>query len=230
MVADREHFAWLERAAESVRPDLNAPGKNPPPKPFGRAEWNEGFGKYDAIVDWPCFFSKSIIEAYPDAKVILTVRDYDKWFESWNQQCLIPVFGKGTDVTFFLLWWLLGFRSGYTARKSMRCLYGSDMKTLEEFQADSKRMYHDHYEHIKKLVPPERLLVYRVGKDGWEPLCKFLDKRVPAIGFPWVNTKPEQTARVEKAMGGELKKAALRWAAYAAAITAAWVSYSLYKG
>lgn len=228
MVADRDHFAWLEKAAESVRPDLNAPGRTPPPKPWGRAEWNEGFGSYDAIVDWPCFFSESIIKAYPDAKVILTIRDYDKWFESWNQQCLIPVFGKGTTITFWLLWWFLGFRSGFTARKSMNCIYGADLKTLEAFQADSKRMYNDHCDRIMKLVPTENLLVYRVGKDGWEPLCDFLHKDVPDAKFPWVNTKPEQTARVQKEMGAVVKKAALRWVVWATAIIAGAVAFAFY--
>lgn len=52
-------------------------------------------------------------------------------------------------------------------------------------------MYYDYYEYIKKLVLLERLLVYRVGKDGWEFLCKFFDKRVLVIGFLWVNMKFE---------------------------------------
>lgn len=228
-VADRAHFAWLERAADAFRPDLNAPDRNPPPKPWGRDEWNEGFGEYDAIVDWPCFFAKSIIEAYPDAKVILTVRDFDKWFESWNQQCLVPVFGRGTDVGFFLVWWVLGFRSGYTARKSMRCIYGGEPKTLKDYQDASRRMYNDHCENIRRLVPKERLLEYTVGKDGWEPLCEFLEKDVPDRKFPWVNTKPEQSARVQKAMGGEAKKVALRWAVWLVAIGAVGVSVAMYR-
>jgi hypothetical protein len=228
MVADKEHFAWLERAADSVRPDLNAPGRNP--SPFTRADWDEGFGQYDAIVDWPCFFAPAVIKAYPDAKVILTVRDFDKWFDSWNQQCLVPVFGPGTKVTFFLLWWLLGFRSGYTAIKSMRCLYGGTANTLGEYQAQSRRMYDEHKARIISMVPPERLLVYTVGKDGWEPLCKFLDKKVPDTSFPWVNTKPEQTKRVHDAMGGVIKKALLCWAAYAAALAAAGTAVVMYRG
>lgn len=36
-------------------------------------------------------------------------------------------------------------------------------------------------EHVKTVVPAERLLVYRVG-DGWEPLCSFLGVEVPRLG------------------------------------------------
>lgn len=38
-------------------------------------------------------------------------------------------------------------------------------------------------ESVKMAIPPSQLLVYRYG-DGWEPLCSFLDKAVPAAPFP----------------------------------------------
>jgi len=43
---------------------------------------------------------------------------------------------------------------------------------------------------VRGLVPPERLLEWSV-QDGWEPLCKFLDKPVPEGPFPHVNTRSE---------------------------------------
>ena len=40
---------------------------------------------------------------------------------------------------------------------------------------------------VKKTVPPERLLVWNL-KDGWEPLCTFLNKPVPSEPVPRENT------------------------------------------
>ena len=36
---------------------------------------------------------------------------------------------------------------------------------------------------FKELVPPERLLLYRLGS-GWGPLCEFLGDKVPDGPFP----------------------------------------------
>lgn len=44
----------------------------------------------------------------------------------------------------------------------------------------------EHCNMIRGLVPNEKLLEWNV-EDGWEPLCKFLDKTVPDEPFPHVN-------------------------------------------
>src|SRR5205814_5528363 len=41
-------------------------------------------------------------------------------------------------------------------------------------------------DEVKRNVPAEKLLVYEV-KDGWEPLCKFLNVPVPDVPFPKSN-------------------------------------------
>lgn len=47
---------------------------------FGRKEWDQLLGDCQAVCDWPaCAFAKELIEAYPNAKVILTTRDVDPW-------------------------------------------------------------------------------------------------------------------------------------------------------
>src|SRR5215207_8164290 len=46
-------------------------------------DWEEVLGRYEATVDWPaCTFYGELMERYPDAKVILTVRDPQRWYES----------------------------------------------------------------------------------------------------------------------------------------------------
>lgn len=47
--------------------------------------------------------------------------------------------------------------------------------------------YLDHYAHVRKVVPAERLLEFK-AEDGWAPLCKFLDKPIPTDEpYPHVN-------------------------------------------
>src|SRR6266851_9175875 len=46
-------------------------------------DWNTVFKGYQATVDWPaCTFYEELMQAYPDAKVLLTVRDPEKWYAS----------------------------------------------------------------------------------------------------------------------------------------------------
>jgi hypothetical protein len=42
------------------------------------------------------------------------------------------------------------------------------------------------HDEVKRVCTAERLLVYEV-KQGWEPLCRFLEVPVPETPFPHVN-------------------------------------------
>lgn len=46
--------------------------------------------------------------------------------------------------------------------------------------------YFKHYAHIRSIVPEDRLLEFR-SEDGWEPLCRFLNKPVPNESYPHIN-------------------------------------------
>ena len=46
--------------------------------------------------------------------------------------------------------------------------------------------YEAHNAHVMRVVSPERLLLWN-PRDGWEPLCKFLDVPVPDMDVPCVN-------------------------------------------
>ena len=49
-----------------------------------------------------------------------------------------------------------------------------------------KQRYKSHNLYVKSTVPEEDLLIWNV-KEGWEPLCKFLEKAVPEEPFPHDN-------------------------------------------
>lgn len=47
---------------------------------FGRDQWDQLLGHCQAVCDWPAVaFAKELIEAYPEAKVLITTRDVDSW-------------------------------------------------------------------------------------------------------------------------------------------------------
>lgn len=52
-----------------------------------------------------------------------------------------------------------------------------------DFPNKGKQVYHDHVEQVRSLVPPERLLEYKIS-DGWGPLCQFLGEEIPDTPFP----------------------------------------------
>ncbi|KAI7157543.1 hypothetical protein KC349_g5539 [Hortaea werneckii] len=188
---------WL-RAFDAKYRNLGAP--------FSREDWDEILGDCDAVSDFPCAaFSEELIAAYPEAKVILSVRDTPEiWYKSvlqtvWYvhmQSPLAPDKLLGQPVFERFLPSL--FRMG----KRMF----SDV-----FEADFPRtgidVYNEHIERVRTLVPQNNLLIFNV-KDGWMPLCDFLGLPVPVAqepgDFPRVN---EGQAVVAKVLG---KQAMLR--------------------
>ena len=57
---------------------------------------------------------------------------------------------------------------------------------IEQGKEASIKYYTDSISEVKNVVPKEKLLVFSV-KEGWEPLCKFLDLPMPIESFPQTN-------------------------------------------
>ena len=147
-------------------------------------DWEDIFKGYGACLDFPsCNYYKELMDAYPDAKVILTVRDADSWIKSWNvlnNQILksftfrflakIPYssFKLQKDIHNEMI---LGPSGAFEGAKS-------NQERMDKFDAWNKS--------VIDYVPKERLLVYEV-KEGWEPICNFLDKPIPDMQFPYKN-------------------------------------------
>lgn len=60
------------------------------------------------------------------------------------------------------------------------------VNSAEEVGTKAKEKYREHYELVRRIVPKERLLEYRLGV-GWEPMCELLGKEISDIEFPRVN-------------------------------------------
>ena len=59
-------------------------------------------------------------------------------------------------------------------------------QVIEEGEEASIKFYNDWVEEVKRTVPEDRLLIFSV-KEGWEPLCKFLELPIPEQPFPRTN-------------------------------------------
>lgn len=154
-------------------------------------DWDAIFGPYAAIVDAPAnVFAPSLVEAYPDAKFILTVRDSpEPWVQSWSKtiwaEYRIRHSSVACRVTSFLDR-LTGKQSSYA--QVLNKLEAVRDLTWEKGNEPIAATYIRHNESIRSLVPNERLLEFNVKK-GWEPLCRFLGKTIPKEPFPMVNDR-----------------------------------------
>lgn len=144
-------------------------------------DWRRLFADYEATVDAPAaFFHREIMEAFPAAKVLLNLRDSEKWFESFMTL-------NGVMMEF-------AARRGSNPRLDRWLAVGEALightfgGTLDR---DSIiRVFEEHNRRVQEEVPAHRLLVFRV-QDGWEPLCAFLGRDVPAEPFPHLNEGPD---------------------------------------
>ena len=133
---------------------------------------------------------------YPNAKVILTVRDSaEKWTASWK---VLMKFIEVQERPFSLgyptfIQWVPFMRAWKRMRDVMGTHLGLPRGALIRgwaTQPDPDKwlaaQYEAHNAQVVAYVPPSKLLVFNL-KEGWAPLCKFLGKEVPPEPFPFVN-------------------------------------------
>lgn len=145
-------------------------------------DWDGLFEGYRATVDWPgCTFYGPLMVAYPGAKVVLSVRDPERWYESARKTIFTAPRGLKP-----LLQLAVTPRQWRSVRVVRRILQVQTFRGRERDKAYTLKVFQRHIDEVKRTVPPERLLVYDV-KEGWGPLCRFLEVPVPGTPFPHVN-------------------------------------------
>lgn len=151
-------------------------------------EWDELFQDYDSAVDWPaCSFYEELMEEYPRAKVVLTVRDPEKWHES-TLNTIYDASNPDSGSPFFALASLLAPRMKRTGKMVNALIWAGTFDGRFEDREHAVSVFERHIEEVKANVPPEKLLVYDVS-EGWGPLCAFLDSPVPDEPFPRLNDR-----------------------------------------
>ncbi|MFI0420348.1 sulfotransferase family protein [Spongiactinospora sp. 9N601] len=165
-------------------------------------DWDKVFAGYRSATDWPAsHFWREQAAAYPDAKVVLTVRDPHRWYRS--MQALIAV-GPGRALPDALppaakeMFTRMERLRPVTDRISQEALgvHFANMELPEESAAVAA--FDRHIETVKASLPAERLLVFDV-REGWEPLCRFLGVEVPTgEPFPHLNESEWMRETLEK--------------------------------
>ena len=163
-------------------------------------DWEALFQGYQATVDWPgCNFFEEFMRRYPDAKVILTVRDPERWYDSAQQTIYHVRHAFPRWVRLFVP------RTRHFTRMLDRLVWDGMFHGRFEDKPFAIDVFNRFNEQVRRVVPPDRLLVYQV-QEGWGPLCSFLGVPVPAgKPFPHVNDSVEfrsrQTPRPSKSCG-----------------------------
>ena len=185
VLADLDHVGLWSRAMDGEEP------------------WDEIFGGHRSSVDWPGgYFYRELMDAYPDAKVLLSVRDPEAWERSFRETIWTMSFGETVMPL------LARARAQIDPRwdsylKLVDRMFWGPQGTFAAGHAEPAQMIEQmnaHNEEVKRVVAPERLLVWEVS-EGWGPLCEFLGVEVPNAPMPHAN---ERGAFVERVVGAAL--------------------------
>ncbi len=156
-------------------------------------DWDALFQNYQSIVDFPgSMYYKEMASHYTDSKVILTIRDPERWYDSVKST--IYSFDPGPAIKIKML---LKMPFSSIARNLFKVILLNDKSVWKKFfegnfenRNYAIKKFNDHIAEVKEAIPEERLLIFQ-AKDGWEPLCRFLNTEIPDTPFPSSNKKED---------------------------------------
>lgn len=155
-------------------------------------DWKALLADFQAAVDWPAsLFYQQLMQEYPDAKILLTIRDPEAWYKS------------ALDTVYFASRTVISAPEGSMLHKIGRLNYtlgwqGHFHGRFED-KAYAISVFERHNQEVKDSVPADKLLVWEV-KDGWAPLCDFLGVPIPDMPFPRVNDTKESLKRFQESV------------------------------
>lgn len=166
-------------------------------------DWDRVFDGYHSAVDWPAgFFWRQLMDAYPEAKIILSVRDSHGWYESFRTLITRPPAPEPGKVP-------RAMEHMMRMRPVMDLMGRTTFGDAWEFgvsvpeEADAVEVFRRHVETVKATVPAGRLLVFEAGQ-GWGPLCDFLGVQAPeGEPYPHLNDSRSVSRNFERAEKGE---------------------------
>jgi len=143
----------------------------------GKPDWDKVFEGYGSTTDYPAStYWRELVEYYPEAKVVLTVRDANAWFDSVSE----TIFSADMQDS------LAGSPAEAMMKGTIFDAFGGKVSD-RAFMTD---WFERRNQEVIDSLPPERLLVFS-PKEGWAPLCSFLGVPVPKEPFPRVNSRDE---------------------------------------
>jgi hypothetical protein len=164
----------------------------------GEFDWSVIFKGYRATMDWPTVhFWEQLATAYPDAKIVFTDRDPELWWDSHARMFQLSA-ELDRQLTDEQRQW--AEESGFARMQTALATVVSAVFDDRVFDKEHcLRVFEQHRKRVRRTVPAERLLVYRV-QDGWEPLSRFLGVNVPDEPFPRVNVGDNLAENIRTAM------------------------------
>lgn len=142
-------------------------------------DWAELMAEYVAAVDWPASsFWRELMEANPDALVLLSVRDSaQEWWESF-EATILP-------------YTRMPLSPDWTEGRGLAILMERFAGTEQwDDPAVLRAAYDRHNAEVRSAVPPHRLLEWH-APEGWAPICAALHLPIPELPFPWKNRRSE---------------------------------------
>ncbi|WP_405227994.1 sulfotransferase family protein [Lentisalinibacter sediminis] len=151
----------------------------------GKPDWSQIYEGYGSAVDWPTAgFFRELAGEYPSARFVLTLRDPERWADSFGATIYTLLAGRDQAPEEMRAW--LDMAASVIARTGFPP--GLDRDGLvAAFTA--------HNDAVREAIPADQLLVFEV-RQGWEPLCAFLGMPVPDEEFPRTNHREEFWDRV----------------------------------
>src|SRR5271155_848521 len=152
----------------------------------GNPDWEGIFGDAQSSCDWPsAAYAKELSEYYPESKVVLTVRDPAGWGRSMRDTVWAIYFGGSImnhlcEARYQVD---LGWKGFIDLMKPMIWENGAALDGDHFNDEGLFALFNRHPERIKSEIPADRLLVWD-PKEGWEPLCAFLEVDVPDEPLP----------------------------------------------
>jgi hypothetical protein len=144
-----------------------------------RVDWDHVFRGYKSQVDWPgARYWRELAQHYKKAKVILSVRDPDSWFDSVQATIAPFVAARGTHPSPHIN---AIAEMGYQTVSVQ--VFGDRLSDRDH----AIRIFRGHIAEVQSEIPSDRLLTFDL-RSGWKPLCEFLEVEAPDVPFPKTNS------------------------------------------
>lgn len=152
--------------------------------------WDEALAGYESCVDWPtAAYWPELAEHYPDAKILLTTRTAESWYNSISKTIFKTIL-DGMEAP-----------QGDEPNPFGKML--GNMIVKNTFQGNiidpehCIKVFNQNVQAVKDAFKGDKLFIYNIG-DGWEGLCKWLDVPIPDTPFPRTNNQKEFFELLEK--------------------------------
>ncbi|MGV9382402.1 sulfotransferase family protein [Nonomuraea sp. NPDC003707] len=151
----------------------------------GKPDWKRLLNGFTSTIAWPAaFYWRELAAAFPEAKVLLIVRDPASWYASMSRTLYrTRPAGQETAVRDQVI---------------EKIVWQGTFSGRFEDRDHAMDVYRAHLDEVRAAVPPGRLVEVEPSH-GWEPLCAALGVDVPDRPFPVANTTGDYLRRAEQA-------------------------------